>query len=403
MTGVSLRYPRITVLLAIVLTAVNLRAAITALSPLIPRIQEDLGIGATVVGILGMVPTAMFALSAFALQPLKRHLTVAQLLCAAMVLSGISQVVRGLGGSTSALVAGSLVAFFAIGVTNAALPLAVREYFPNHVPGLSTTFMVVSQVVQSVAALVAEPLAVLAEYMGLTGWAWSLAFWGGFGFLAALAWLPLLTRRGPRRDVRVPEAAPSVPVWRTRVGWGLAGTFGFTSFVTYSIMTFLPRIFTDAGADSSLAGVLLAYWSILGLALSVLGPWIAGRFTRVYPVVVATGLLFIVGNLGMVLAPLAAPWLWVTFSGLGPITFYMAITLINVRARTMAGATGLSSFGQGVGYTLATPGPLLTGWLADVSGSFVLVGAVWVVATCVVICGAWFVTRDVFVEDQLQR
>lgn len=399
----SLKYPRITALLAILLTAVNLRAAITALSPLIPRIQESLGVSGTVIGILGMVPTAMFAISAFALPPLKKHLTFSQLLFVAMLLTGLGQLWRSFGDSTWSLIAGSLIAFFSIGVTNAALPLAVREYFPNHVPGLSTAYMVVSQIVQSFAAILAEPLAQIAEERGLTGWMWSLATWGLFGLIAAITWLPLLTRRGPKQDLRVPQGAPKAPVWRTKVGWGLALTFGFTSFVTYSLMTFIPRIFADAGADSTLAGGLLAYWSILGLPLSIVGPWIAGRFARIYPVVLFTGLLFVIGNLGMVLAPMAAPWLWVTFSGLGPITFYMAITLINVRARTMDGATGLSSFGQGMGYALASPGPLLTGFIADVSGSFVIVGFVWVAATIVVMAGAWFVTRQVFVEDQMER
>lgn len=396
-------YPRLTALTAILLTSLNLRTAITALSPLVPRIQESLGFGTGVVGVLGMIPTVMFAISAFATPGLMRRLTTSQVMLAAMIFTALGQGLRVLGDSTLMLLGGSVVALFAIGVTNTALPVAVREYFPNRVADISISFLVSSQLFTAAAPLFAEPLAQWADERGWGGWQFSLGFWSLLAVVAALTWLPLLTRRGENPNVRIPSMEMRLPVWRTPVGLGIAVMFGFTSFVTYSVMTFLPQLFIEAGATPQFGALMLAYWTVLGLPLNILGPWLVGRFTRVYWAVLVASVLLIVGNLGLAFAPMSAPWVWATLSGLGPLAFPMALTLLNTRARTTPGATALSAFGQGMGYTLASFGPLLTGFIHGVSGDFRASVWVLIMGTVMVSLGAWFVTRDVSVEDQVAR
>ena len=382
-------------LTAIALTATNLRTAVTALAPLVSEIQDDLQVGASLFGVLGMIPTAMFAIAAFALPGLKSRFTTSQLLMAAMLVTAAGQVFRVLGGPTS-LVGGSVLALFAIGITNALLPLAVREYFPNRVAGMSTTYLTTSQIAQSLAPVLAVPLSAWATQMGLSGWRWSLGSWAVLGVLAALTWLPLLTTPAPRADVAAPVPAMRIPVWRTPVGIGLGLMFGFTSFATYSLMTFLPQMVTDP----TLGAALLGWWSLLGIPLNFIGPWVAARMRNPYPVLVLSSVLFLVGNAGLCFAPMVAPWLWTTLSGLGPLAFTMALTLINVRARTTAGATALSSFGQGLAYTIACMGPLLTGIIVDITGGFSTVFILFLVATACVLGGGFFATRQVHVEDQ---
>lgn len=57
----SVKQGRLLVLLAIVLFALTLRTAVTSLTPLLTQISEDLHFGATIIGVFGMLPTAMFA------------------------------------------------------------------------------------------------------------------------------------------------------------------------------------------------------------------------------------------------------------------------------------------------------------------------------------------------------
>ena len=382
-------------LTAIVLTASNLRAAVTALAPLVSEIREDLSVGASLFGVLGMIPTAMFATAAFVLPRLKAKLSTSQLLILAMALTAAGQIIRVLGGPVT-LLTGSVLALFSIGITNALMPLAVREYFPNRVAVMSTAYLIIAQITQSIAPILVVPISTWAAVVGITGWRVSLGSWALLGLVAAISWVPLLTSTAPRAEVKTPQPSMAIPVWKTPVGVGLGLMFDFTSFTTYSLMTFLPQMVPDA----SLGAALLGWWSILGIPLNIIGPWVAARMNNCYPVLVLASAVFLVGNAGLCFAPMAAPWLWTTLSGLGPLAFPIALTLINVRARTTKGATALSSFGQGLAYTVACMGPLLTGVILDTTGGFTVVFGIFLAATVVVLGGGFFATRQVYVEDQ---
>lgn len=392
-----MKSPRLLALTAIVLTSFNLRTAITALAPLVPEIQTDLAVSATQIGVLGMIPTAMFALAAFVLPRLKRKLSTSQLLLFAMLLTAAGQLIRVVGGA-NLLTIGSILALFAIGITNALMPLAVREYFPNHIASMSTTYLVSSQLVQASAPMLAVPISLWAAHLGISGWRVSLGSWALLGLAAAVAWIPLLTSRSGTSSNQNLEVN-MLPVWKTSVGLGLGFMFGFTSFSTYILMSFLPQMVSDP----QLGAILLGWWSILGLPLNILGPWFVSRFRDSYPLLFTAGICFLIGNAGLCLAPMAAPWLWVTLSGLGPLAFPMALTLINFRARSTAGAAALSSFAQGLGYSVACLGPLLTGLLLDATRSFSSVLVLFILATIFVLIGGYFATRAVHVEDLINR
>ena len=92
----------------------------------------------------------------------------------------------------------------------------------------------------------------------------------------------------------------------------------------------------------------------------------AVRIANPFPIVVACAVAYVAAFAGLLLAPMAAPMLWVALLGLGPSTFPLSLTLINLRTRTPAGSARLSGFMQGVGYSLSCLGPLLFGWLHDV-------------------------------------
>ena len=64
-------------------------------------------------------------------------------------------------------------------------------------------------------------------------------------------------------------------------------------------------------------------------------------------------------------------YLWVTLAGLASgLSFSLALTLLVLRSRDASQAARLSGMAQALGYLLAAIGPLLMGWLLDLSGDW---------------------------------
>src|SRR5699024_11775959 len=105
---------------------------------------------------------------------------------------------------------------------------------------------------------------------------------------------------------------------RTSLAWGLAGMFGMTSLITYSLFTWLPRIFSDAGADDSFGGAMVALFSAMGLLAALGGPTVCARMYNPFPIVLGCAAVYIAGFAGLYFAPMSAPVLWVLLLGLRP-------------------------------------------------------------------------------------
>jgi len=246
-----------------------------------------------------------------------------------------------------------------------------------------------------VPAFVAVPLA------DAFGWRISLGVWALAGFAAALPWVwVLLRRRGVEAEEvsTVDQRAPG-KVWRSPVGWGMAGMFGMTSLITYSMFTWIPDVLADAGASRAFGGVMVGLFALLGLVSAFGAPSLCARMENPFPVVLACAACFLVGFAGLWLAPMSAPILWVVLLGLGPSTFPMALTLINLRSRTPFGSAALSGFTQGVGYTAACLGPLLFGVFHDLTSGWTASFAFMTVAVMILVTAAYQACKPRMVED----
>lgn len=358
----SVKQGRLLVLLAIVLFALTLRTAVTSLTPLLTQISHDLHFGATIIGVFGMLPTAMFAAAGIVTPFLTSRIGLERTTLVAVAATAIGIGVRSLMGGTAGLLAFSCLALIGMGVGNVVLPPLVKRYFSDNVAVLSTAYLTCVQLGTMVPALTAVPVA--EAY----GWRVSLAIWAIIPIAAFLPWLGIvLARRG--HDVEdVTGEAPSEPtgrIWRSPLAWGAAAMFGMTSLNTYAMFTWIPTILSDAGGSAALGGNMVALFSGVGFVATLVVPSLCTRMANPFPLVIAFLGCFVVGFLGLLFAPMTLTWVWVIALGLGPTTFPMALTLVNLRTRTGAGSASLSGFMQGVGYLAACAGPLGFGLLHE--------------------------------------
>ncbi|GHE57326.1 CynX/NimT family MFS transporter [Streptomyces capitiformicae] len=360
----------------IILVSLNLRPAITSLGPLLPQIEEDLGLSGTGAGLLTMLP--VLCLGVFAgLGPTLRHRFGEDrvlLGCLPVLLGGI---LLRLLDPTALLYVGTVVVGGAIAVANVVLPSLIKREFPDRVPLMMATYTMALTFGGAAAAGAVIPLQSVVD----TDWRGSLGLLAVPVVVGVVAWLPFGLRRvRTRADGR----APIGPLLRNRLAWLVTAFVGLEALLAYVIFGWLPAICVSRGMSEAAAGYMMSAITFLQAAGSMVVPFFidrGGRGQRGFCVVVALGTA--VGLVGIVVAPLWTIWLWALVLGIiGGAAFSLALTLIGLRAGDGDTAAGLSSMSQGVGYALAAAGPFGVGALYQLSGGWGVPLAV-LVALCV--------------------
>ena len=128
---------------------------------------------------------------------------------------------------------------------------------------------------------------------------------------------------------------------------------------------------------------------IVQLATALTAPWLATRGKDQRLAIVLVMGLTLAGLFGCLYAPMDSLWSWAVVLGLGQGgTFSLALTLIVLRSRDSHVAANLSGMAQGVGYTLASLGPLAVGVVHEVTGGWDALGWIFaVIGLCAIVAG----------------
>jgi CP family cyanate transporter-like MFS transporter len=350
----------LTILLGLLALALNLRAALAGYPPLLETVRHQLGISASAAGLVQASAVLMMAAGSFAGSGIGARFGRERALGAAVGLVALGSLVRGVP-ALAALIAGSLVIGFGIGVAGVFLAGVVKEHLGSRAGAATGGYVVSMMVGATVASAVAVPLAVL-----LGGWSYSLAVWAVPAVLAAAAWAPIAAR--------IPRSAgvPRAPVWRSGFARLAACFQAGTSLMFYGWLTWLSPYYESQGWSPHKAGLLLAVWSVAQIPAALLAPALAERRRRWRFWSLTTLSCGVVGTVGaMVLPELPAvgAWPWAALMGIGVgAGFPLGLTVIAWRTPDGAASAATSGLALGVGYIAAGLGPLLMGLLVDLSG-----------------------------------
>ncbi len=211
------------------------------------------------------------------------------------------------------------------------------------------------------------------------GWRAGLGMWGALTVLALLAWLPLIVPAAGPAAVAAPESPTSL--LRSPLAWQVTLFFGLQSLCFYAVLTWLPSIYRDAGMSPAAAGLLLSVTTLAQAPAALLLPRLAARLPDQRGRSLLGVLLTAGGFLGVLLAPMAAPYLWAALLGVGlGAGFALALLFTVLRARTSAETARLSAIAHTIGYTLAAAGPFVVGALHSATGTWAAALVVLLVA-----------------------
>ncbi|THA56724.1 CynX/NimT family MFS transporter [Streptomyces sp. A0958] len=391
------------VAIGLVLTALNLRPAITSLGALLEEVRDGLHMSGSVAGVLTSVPPLCFAVFGVMAPRLARRFGPGAVVCAGMVAITAGLVLRPLIGGTAGFLAASALALMGIAVSNVLMPVIVKRWFPDRVGSMTGLYSMALALGTSLAAAVTVPL---TDAMG-GSWKAGLGIWAVLAAAAILPWLPLVRNRaaqGPQpaqgQSAAQQPQAPTLRITRSRTAWALACFFGLQATAAYITMGWMPQIFRDAGVSAGTAGVLLALTMAMGVPLAFVIPRVAARMKHQGPIVVVLGACGLTGYAGLYLAPSGGAWAWALLLGISNCAFPLALTMIGMRARSGAGVVRLSAFAQSTGYLISIPGPLLVGVLYQHSGGWGLPIALMAALMVPQMAAGILAGRDRTIEDE---
>lgn len=393
---------RLLALAGIVLVAFDLRSAVSAVSPLVDRIQHDIALGPVLVGVIGSLAPIAFALCGVLGPLVARLLGLEGALIGALVLMVAGHLTRAVAPDAAVLVVGSVLALLGVGVGNVLLPPVVKRYFPDRVGTLTAVYATVLAIGTTTPAIVGVPIA------DASSWRVSLGVWAAGAVVAAVPWIAQLAvlRGRARADAtgrEVPQAEPGLEarLVRSRIAWALTGMFAASSITAYIVFGWLPEILQGVShVDAGTAGALLGLFSIMGFPCSLVVPVLASRMRSVWPLIALALVLSVVGFGGLLVAP-GLPVLWVVVGGIGALWFPLALFLINDRTRTQAGSVALSGFVQGIGYLAGAAGPLVVGILREATGGWTAPLAFATLTLLLAVPAIFVLARRRTVEDEL--
>lgn len=354
---------------SILVVALNLRATIIAVSPLLDAIRDDTGISGTLAGLLTTLPVVLFGLMASLAPRLARRFGADLVIVATMTGLAIGILLR-LIHPIAFLFLGTAVAGVSIAIANVLMPAIVKRDFPARMGLMTGLYTMGISAGGAFGAGLTLPIARAADLE----WRGALAIWAVPAIVAiAFLSLQLVPQLARQREDRIGTGRrpPAPRLWRDPLAWQVSLFMGLQSFVFFALSSWTPTLLVDNGMTEARAGFMLSLSNVFGLVASFVAPIVANRARDQRALVVVVAAIWAAGIGGLLIAPATWTILWMALFGIAAgSALSIALTLIVLRSPDTPHAAAMSGMAQSVGYLLAATGPFLVGALHDLSGGW---------------------------------
>lgn len=395
----------VTVVLAILLLAINMRAPIIGFGAVAKLVQQDLGLTTKTIGLIGTIPVMAFASSSFVAPMLSRRIGLENTMILATSLLAIGIFVRVAHPQLGFLLAGTVLLSLAISLGNVLIPAVIKEYTPNHIGLVMGSYSMFLSVFAGFASGIAMWL------VSLSNWQFALGVWGWVSVAAVAAWLIVahlrIRQKISTNDAQVINQAvaeagqPSrKSVWKIPMAWWISAFMGLQSLLYYTLASFLPSLLIDKGLSKAQAGnVGMVFQLVAFPSILLLTKWVSSQWNlRTLALLAAVGNL--VGVFGFGFLPLQGwVWVWSIASGFGcGVIFTLCMMIFTLKSKDSQQAAELSGMAQTVGYSIAITGPIVTGWLKDLSHTWTLSMGFLTILMALNCVFSWLATQNKAIE-----
>ncbi|MGZ0713799.1 CynX/NimT family MFS transporter [Pseudomonas palleroniana] len=357
----------------LIVLGLNLRPILSSISPLLTDIRQATGLSFQSSALLTSLPVICMGLVALVGVRLEARLGERRGIALGLIMILLACLARWLMGQASALLATALLGGAGVALIQALVPAMIKREFHHRVPVAMGVYSASLMAGGGLAALLSPVVATHFQQ-----WQAGLGVW----LLPAIAAL-LLWGFVPLGAARSTTVIPTFKGLRNRRAWLLAVYFGLVNCGYMSMVAWLPAYYQQLGWGVLPSGSLLAFMTLFQVSAALLMPVLAQRGIDRRPLLGISLLAQTVGYLGLLMAPQQFPHVWVALIGFGlGACFALSLLLTLDHHRDPRQAGQLAAFVQGVGFLINAISPWLTGWLRELTGTFV--SAWWVLAVTVV-------------------
>lgn len=350
----------------IIFLAMNLRAPITSVGPVVDLIRDYLGVSNTTIGILTTIPLLAFGLLSPFAPRLARKFGMELTLFLVLITLSIGLILRPLGGMP-ALYIGTLFIGAGIAIANVLMPAFVKMKFPKNIGVMTGIYAISMNLTAAIAAGLSVPLATGTNF----SWKASIGIWAFMGITALLFWIPQLRYRETHKTTN-DTSVKKPSLLRSKLAWQITIFMGLQSLLFYAIVAWLPAILQDRGMTADKAGWMLSFVQFAQLPVTFIMPIIAAKMKNQLVLVWLTFITAILGILcimtGQTVLVLPATILFGIATG---TAFSLAMMFFTLRTDNVLEAADLSAMAQSIGYLLAATGPVIFGLLYDLTAGWV--------------------------------
>ena len=366
------------VFLGIIFVSFNLRAPITSVGPVIDLIQEQYKLNSSMAGFITTLPLLAFAIFSPIVAKINHKFGHGKTMFAGLILIILGLMLRSYL-QVFGLFAGTIFIGIGIAIGNVLIPSVIKHKFKKNAGSVISIYITSMCIFAAIGSGVSIPITNMYD------WNTSLAIWVVLAFIALLVWLPQLKKSqnyNNSDDIKAQEQMISKSIWKSSLAWWVTLYMGTQSLIFYTLIAWMPSILIFKGFDSHFAGMMLLLFQLVGLPATLMIPIIAGKMKNQRLIATLISLIYLIGMIIFLYAQTSfAIIVSMIFLGLGMGgAISLAIGFITQRTPHAKKAAELSGMSQSAGYFLAAFGPLVLGFIYDVSKSWTAALIVLIIA-----------------------
>jgi len=377
--------------IAIIFFATTVRTPITGVGTIISYIREDLGISNTLAGFLTTIPLLAFAtVSPFA-PKIARKLGMEYTLFYSLILLSIGILIRSIG-TISLLIVGTVLVGVAISFGNVLFPSFFKAKYPYQV-GLLTGIYTVAMNISAAASLAfSQPVA------ELTGWQGALGCTVLFGLLTMIAWIPILRGERIGKSESGQSQKGGKKIWQSPLAWAIAIAMGMQSLLFYCSTAWIPEILVSQGFSLEKAGLMTSIFQLSQMPMTFFIPILAEKLSSQRPIVYFFTICYLIGFSGLLFQWTKGAVLWMILLGFAAgASFGLVLMLFTLRTKNAYEASEISGFAQSFGYLIAAVGPVLFGFIQEITGSWTVPNIIFIATSLILFVFSFISAKERYI------